>query len=146
VPPQGAIVDPRLTDKVHLYEVPLRDSEGEFILDNIDGQDIMAWITQGPIADRTQEHLGASDQGIAMYRRILDREIRRVEAGLDPMATIRDPARNLRIDLPNERKKHHNSDGLRSWMMRTHAAWSPILDDLIDLFEPGKPGPVRLAG
>ena len=146
VPPQGTAVDPKLTGNVHLYEVPLRDSEGGFILDNIDGQDIMAWITQGPIADRTQEHLGASDQGIALYRRVLEREIRNVEAGLDPMVTIRDPVKNRRIDLPNERKKHHNSDGLRSWMMRTHAAYSPILDDLIDLFEPSKPGPVRLAG
>ena len=78
------------------------------------------------------------DQGIALYRRVLEREIRNVEAGRDPMATIRDPAKNRRIDLPNERKKHHNSDGLRSWMMRTHAAYSPILDDLIELFEPQK--------
>jgi hypothetical protein len=29
---------------------------------------MMAWITQGPIADRTQEHLGASDKGVALYR------------------------------------------------------------------------------
>jgi 5,5'-dehydrodivanillate O-demethylase len=144
VPPRGVKVDPRLTEKVHLYEVPFRDGAGEFILDNVESQDIMAWITQGPIADRTMEHLGASDQGIVMYRRMLDREIRKVAAGLDPMATIRDPAKNHRIDLPNERKKHHNSEGLRSWMMRTHAAYSPILDDLIDLFEPN--GPVRVAG
>jgi 5,5'-dehydrodivanillate O-demethylase len=146
VPPAGAAVDPRLTEKVHLYDVPFLDSAGEFILDNVESQDIMAWVTQGPIADRTLEHLGASDQGIAMYRRVLDREISKVEQGLDPMATLRDPAKNHRIDLPNERKKHHNSEGLRSWMMRTHAAYSPILDDLIDLFEPKKPGPVRLAG
>jgi 5,5'-dehydrodivanillate O-demethylase oxygenase subunit len=146
VPPKGATVDPRLTAKVHLYDVPFRHRDGEFILDNIEGQDIMAWITQGPIADRTQENLGASDHGIAMYRRVLQREIRRVEDGLDPMATIRAPEINQRIDLPNERKKHHNSEGLRSWMMRTHAAYSPILEDLIALFEPEKPGPARLAG
>jgi 5,5'-dehydrodivanillate O-demethylase len=146
VPPKGASVEPRLTEKVHLYEVPFRDSTGEFILDNVESQDIMAWITQGPIADRTQEHLGASDQGIVMYRRMLDREIRKVAAGRDPMATVRDQAKNHRIDLPNERKKHHNSDGLRSWMMRTHAAYSPILDDLINLFEPTGEAPVRLAG
>jgi 5,5'-dehydrodivanillate O-demethylase len=146
VPPKGTAVDPRLTGTVHLYEVPLRDSAGEFILDNIEGQDIMSWVTQGPIADRTQENLGSSDQGVALYRRVLQREIKKVEEGLDPMATIRDPARNQRIELPNERKKHHNSEGLRSWMMRTHAAYSPILDDLIELFEPKKPGPVRLAG
>jgi 5,5'-dehydrodivanillate O-demethylase oxygenase subunit len=81
-----------------------------------------------------------------MYRRVLRREIKKVEEGLDPMATIRDEAKNTRIDLPNERKKHHNSEGLRSWMMRTHAAYSPILDDLVELFEPNKPRPIRLAG
>jgi 5,5'-dehydrodivanillate O-demethylase oxygenase subunit len=146
VPPDGATIDPKLTADMHLYEVPFRDSAGEFILDNIESQDIMAWITQGPIADRTRENLGSSDQGIAFYRRILRREIAKVEEGLDPIATIRDAAKNHRIDLPNERKKHHNSDGLRSWMMRTHAAYSPILDDLIDLFEPGKQEPGRRAG
>jgi 5,5'-dehydrodivanillate O-demethylase len=146
VPPKGADVDPKLTEKVHLYDVPFRDENGEFILDNVDGQDMMAWITQGPIVDRTLENLGSSDQGVAMYRRVLRREIKKVEEGLDPMATIRDPAKNVRIDLPNERKKHHNSEGLRSWMMRTHAAYSPILDDLVALFEPDTPGPMRLVG
>jgi 5,5'-dehydrodivanillate O-demethylase len=146
VPPKGKAIDPKLTDKMHLYDVPYRDENGEFILDNVDGQDMMAWITQGAITDRTRENLGSSDQGIAMYRRVLRREIKKVEEGLDPMATIRDPEKNHRIDLPNERKKHHNSEGLRSWMMRTHAAYSPIVDDLIDLFEGSKPGPVRLAG
>lgn len=146
VPPKDAKVDPKLVEKVHLYEVPFKDKDGEFILDNVESQDIMAWVTQGPIADRTLEHLGASDQGIAMYRRVLRREIKKVEEGLDPMATIRDETKNQWIDLPNERKKHHNSEGLRSWMMRTHAAYSPILDDLVALFEATKPGPIRLAG
>ena len=79
-------------------------------------------VTQGPIADRTKEQLGASDNGIALYRRVLRREIKKVEEGVDPMFTFRDPAKNARIDLPNERKKHHNSEGARSWIMRTHAA------------------------
>ena len=105
---------------------------------------MMAWITQGEIADRTNENLGASDQGIAIYRRVLRREIKKVEEGQDPIAVIRDPSRNERLDLPNERKKHHNSDGFESWLMRTHAAYSPIAQDLIKIFEPHKKGPVRL--
>ena len=120
------------------------DEKGEFILDNIDGQDMMAWISQGAIADRTQENLGASDNGIALYRRVLRREIKKVEEGLDPMFTFRDPAKNVRIDLPNERKKHHNSEGMRSWIMRTHAAYSPIAEDVIRIFEGHKPAPQPL--
>jgi hypothetical protein len=71
VPPKGVEVRKELFDKVYVYDVPYRDKDGEFIVDNIDGQDMMAWITQGPIADRTLENLGASDNGIALYRRVL---------------------------------------------------------------------------
>jgi 5,5'-dehydrodivanillate O-demethylase len=143
VPPTDAKVSSDLLDKVHVYDVPLKDKDGEYILDNIDGQDMMVWCTQGPIADRTKENLGASDNGIALYRRVLRREIKKVEEGLDPMFTFRDAATNSRIDLPNERKKHHNSDGMRSWIMRTHAAYSPIAEDVIAMFEGHKPAPLR---
>ncbi|MGH6740955.1 MAG: hypothetical protein ACREDY_18360, partial [Bradyrhizobium sp.] len=144
MPPEGAKVRPELLDKVHVYDVPLKGPDGEYIQDNIDGQDMMVWCTQGAIADRTRENLGASDNGIALYRRVLRREIKKVEEGLDPMFTFRDAAKNSRIDLPNERKKHHNSEGARSWIMRTHAAYSPIADDVIRMYESVKPAPARL--
>lgn len=145
MPPESGTVPRHLLEKIYTYEVPWKDEKGEFIMDNVDGQDMMAWITQGPIADRTREKLGASDQGIAIYRRILRREIQKVQEGLDPIAIIRDEARNEWIDLPNERKKHHNSDGLRSWIMRTHMAYSPIAEDIIQIFEPNRKGPELLA-
>ena len=136
VPPQGVAVPQHLLDKVHTYEVPYLDDQGEFIVDNVDGQDMMAWVSQGPIADRTQENLGATDKGVVMYRRMLKREMEKVQAGMDPMGLVRDSNRNQRIDLPNEKKKHHNSDGFTSFMMRTHAKYSPIANDLSKLFEP----------
>ena len=136
VPPQGVEVPKHLLDKVHTYEVPFMDDKGEFIVDNVDGQDMMAWISQGAIADRSLENLGATDKGIVMYRRMLKREMQKVQAGIDPMGIVRDSARNERIDLPNEKKKHHNSDGFTSFMMRTHAKYSPIANDLSKLFEP----------
>lgn len=136
VPPKGVEVPPHLLEKVHTYEVPYLDEQGEFIVDNVDGQDMMAWISQGPIADRTQENLGATDKGVVMYRRMLKREMDKVQAGIDPMGLVRDSRRNERIDLPNEKKKHHNSDGFTSFMMRTHAKYSPIANELSQLFEP----------
>jgi 5,5'-dehydrodivanillate O-demethylase oxygenase subunit len=144
VPPKDADVPKHLLDKVHVYNVPWQDEHREFILDNIDGQDMMAWITQGPIANRTNEHLGASDQGVVLYRQVLQREIQKVERGQDPIAVLRDANHNRQIDLPNERKKHHNSDGFASWLLRTHAAYSPIAQDLIGIFEKDKKQPVRL--
>lgn len=146
MPPKGVDVPAHLFEKIHTYTVPWQDENGDFILDNVDGQDMMAWITQGPIADRTREKLGSSDQGIAIYRRMLRREIQKVQEGLDPIAIMRDPTKNVSVDLPNERKKHHNSDGFRSWIMRTHAAYSPIAEDVIQVFEPARKGPTRLAG
>jgi len=136
VPPNGVEVPKHLLEKVHTYEVPFVDEQGEFIVDNVDGQDMMAWISQGPIADRSLENLGSTDKGIVMYRRMLKREMQKVQAGIDPMGMVRDSSRNERIDLPNEKKKHHNSDGFTSFMMRTHAKYSPIANDLSKLFEP----------
>ena len=101
---------------------------------------------KAPIADRTKENLGASDNGIALYRRVLRREIKKVEEGNDPMFTFRDQARNSRIDLPNEGKKHHNSEGARSWIMRIHAAYSPIAEDVIRMYEAREAGAAAAAG
>lgn len=135
VPPRQAEVPQRLLDRVHVYDVPFQDENGDFIVDNIDGQDMMAWISQGAIADRTLENLCSSDKGVAIYRRLLKREIKRMHEGKDPLGVVRDEQRNRRIDLPNERKKHHNSDGFAAFMLRTHAKYSPIADDLVRIFE-----------
>lgn len=135
LPPKGVTVPEDLTSRVHTYDVPVKDAEGEFIVETVDGQDMMAWITQGPVADRTRENLGSSDQGLAIYRRMLRRELKKMEQGEDPIGVVRDAKVNERIDLPNERKKHHNSDGFASFMLRTHARYSPIADDLVRIFE-----------
>lgn len=140
VPPDPSRVPQHLFDKVHVYDVPFLDANGEYLVDTIDNQDMMAWATQGTIADRSLENLGSTDQGIAIYRRMLRRELKKVEEGLDPMGTLRDPAVKV-VDLPNEKKKRHFSDGFRSWLMRTHARYSPIANELVEVFEP----PVREA-
>ena len=51
----------------------------------------MAWETQGPIANRTTEHLSYSDRGLVLYRRLLKENIERVQQGLDPFGLVRDP-------------------------------------------------------
>ncbi len=135
LPPAGALVPAHLRAKVYTYDVPYRDAQGEFIMDNIDGQDMMAWVTQGAVADRSRENLGASDKGVAMYRRVLKREMKKVQDGQDPMGVLRDPTRSGRIDLPTETKKHHNSDGFAAFMLRTHAKYAPIAAELVHVYE-----------
>ena len=49
--------------------------------DRISAQDYAAARGQGVIHDRSKEHLGASDAGVALIRRILFREIDAIRAG-----------------------------------------------------------------
>jgi 5,5'-dehydrodivanillate O-demethylase len=62
-------------------------------------QDRMALENQGPICDRSTEHLGGSDRAVVMYRTLLRNSIDAVAEGKDPMGIIRDPARNPVINF-----------------------------------------------
>ena len=65
----------------------------------VTAQDAMAWETQGGLTDRSREHLGVSDRGVAILRRLLKQQIKVVRDGGDPMGVIRDPEKNRVIDL-----------------------------------------------
>lgn len=71
------------------------DEYGRVFADNIVRQDEMAWVGQGPITDRTVEHLATSDKGILLYRKLLLENIEKVERGEEPMAVIRDLEENF---------------------------------------------------
>jgi len=64
----------------------------------VQAQDHMAWETQGPISDRTDERLGTADGGIVMLREMMFQEIEKVQKGLDPKGVIRDRAQDKMID------------------------------------------------
>jgi 5,5'-dehydrodivanillate O-demethylase oxygenase subunit len=95
-----------------VYDYPFRTENGQLIVDTINGQDMMAWITQGEISDRTTERLGSSDKGIILYRNLLLEQIDKVGRGVDPMAVIRDPARNTpMITIQRERQLNQRDTG-----------------------------------
>lgn len=84
----------------YTYEFDPPGDADDFDLDSFYKQDRMAWETQGIVADRTREVLGASDRGIVLFRRILAEQIERVEQGEDPtVAVVADPNRNNIIDF-----------------------------------------------
>jgi 5,5'-dehydrodivanillate O-demethylase len=85
---------------VPMYHYPNLTPTGEYATEWVLQQDMMAWVTQGRIADRTVEHLGASDRGIMLYRKVLDEMISRVAAGEDPLGVFRDPEHDGQIDIP----------------------------------------------
>jgi 5,5'-dehydrodivanillate O-demethylase len=70
--------------------VGTRNEAGDFHMEDFTSQDHMAWETQGPMADRAKEHLGESDRGIILFRKLLRDQIRAVETGDDPLGTNMD--------------------------------------------------------
>jgi 5,5'-dehydrodivanillate O-demethylase len=89
--PPGAPVPWRFT--------ALKTGPREYKMDMVPAQDSMAWETQGAIADRTQERLGAGDEGIIMLRKLLREQIDIVCRGGEPMGLIREPENNRIIEL-----------------------------------------------
>lgn len=74
-------------------------ADGEYAMDTFFSHDKMAWETQGGITDRSKEHLGASDRGILLFRKMLKEQIDIVRQGGEPRGLVRDPEKNVCIDL-----------------------------------------------
>lgn len=79
--------------------VPYKNEAGEFSMTTFPSQDAMAWETEGPIFDRSEEHLGTSDQGIVKFRKMLREQIKIVQQGGEPIALVRDPEKNRIIEF-----------------------------------------------
>ena len=93
--------EPYVQQSIPTWYGPIRHPDtGDWITSHVMNQDFVAWIGQGAISDRTQEHLGRSDKGVGMIRRQYQRDLQHIEQGIDPKAIIRDPARNVAIPLP----------------------------------------------
>ena len=68
-------------------------------MESFASQDGMAWETQGEIPDRTREHLGASDRGVVLLRRMLFDQLEAIQQGHDPIGVVRDPDQNRMIEF-----------------------------------------------
>ena len=121
---------------------PVKDElTGRWITSHVMNQDFVAWVGQGAVADRTKEHLGASDRGvIAIRKRFLD-DLERIERGEDPKAIVRDPAQNVRINLPIPVRRLVEQGLTRAQMLAHPQAHSFKRY----IFQVGQPEKVRLA-
>lgn len=138
-PPEGKGFT-QADDEVPVHEVPYANPDGTFRLQAFEAQDMMAWITQGQIADRTTEHLGTSDRGIILFRRMVQREIAAVEKGEDPIGTIRDPSvANSVIELPQERDVYfRNGESVALDILRQPGIeFSPIRREVVAMYDDG---------
>jgi 5,5'-dehydrodivanillate O-demethylase len=94
-------LDPFSQEKIPYWYGPIRDEQtGRWITSHVMNQDFVAWVGQGTVADRTQEHLGESDRGVILMRRRLLEEAQVVADGGQPKGLIHDQARNERVTLP----------------------------------------------
>ncbi len=105
------------------------DAEGNHIVDYIEGQDVMAWVTQGAIADRTVEHITKSDVGVVTLRRMFRESMDAVAEGRDPVAVMREPHESIK--LPLERSKFgRGAEFAVQWIERGSMRYSPQADAL----------------
>jgi 5,5'-dehydrodivanillate O-demethylase len=111
------------------YEYQWIDANGRHIVDYIEGQDVMAWVTQGPVADRVNEKITKSDLGVIACRRMFREQIETVRAGRDPIAVVREP--HDVIKLPLERSKFgRGAQFAIDWINDGSMRYSPIAEEL----------------
>lgn len=135
-------------------EIPLRDANEEYILDYVLGQDMVAWYGQGQVTDRTQEHLGVSDECLVAYRKLLREQIDLVMEGGEPINVFRDPGQNVHLQppVPSQRELrgglatgpgggqfyranyHKVSDGGWTYLDDDVERYAPDRDVLIELY------------
>jgi 5,5'-dehydrodivanillate O-demethylase oxygenase subunit len=147
--------EPYVQQRIPTWHGPVRDlATGRWITSHVMNQDFLAWVGQGVIADRTQEHLGQSDRGVLMLRKRFLNDLEAVARGEDPKAIIRDPEVNQCVPLPlAEIKRKVLSEGLTWKQLAEHfasiaAAGGPALGHLLNKgyhLQAGQPEEVRRA-
>jgi 5,5'-dehydrodivanillate O-demethylase len=135
--------EPYAQAEVPSWRSPIRDPRtGRWITSHVINQDIVAWVGQGTIADRTQENLGASDRGVAMLRRRFLDDLDAIARGEDPKGILRDAGAAQCVALPIAGRKLF-SEGLALEELARHPILARHLADFP--FHCGQPEAVRRA-
>ncbi len=135
--------EPYVQPRIPCWTAPVKDADsGRWITNHVINQDIVAWVGQGRVTDRTQENLGASDRGVALLRRQLFKDMEAVQAGRDPKGVLRDRARNHKVMLPSDSRDFF-LHGLPLADYQRHPKWNKLLNHFI--FHAGQPTAVTQA-
>jgi 5,5'-dehydrodivanillate O-demethylase oxygenase subunit len=132
--------EPYVQQRVPTWVSPIKDANGRWISSHVINQDIIAWVGQGTIADRTKENLRSSDIGVALMRKRFFYEIEAMAAGREPAGIIRSANAAQCIALPNMAREI-NTEGLAIENMRK----DPLLGQRLKEFRHhyGQPAEVR---
>jgi 5,5'-dehydrodivanillate O-demethylase oxygenase subunit len=134
--------EPYRQGAVPAWVSPIKDEKGSWISSHVINQDIMAWVGQGRIADRSKENLGASDLGIVMIRKRLFDDLDAVAQGRDPKAIIRNADVARTVALPYFQKR----ESVEGLTLEEHEQY-PLLKARLKAFRHcyGQPPQVRRA-
>lgn len=136
--------EPYVQARIPAWHGPVRDPQtGRWLSEHIMNQDFVAWVGQGAIADRTQEHLGSSDRGVILLRQRFFDDLDRIARGEDPKAIIRDPACNKVVPLPVAERRFH-TEGLPLEEILRHPLFGKQISEGFP-FQAGQPEEVRRA-
>ena len=123
---------------VPYYEIPLKDEQGEFVVDSPENMRMALWCSQGEIADRSKENLGPADNGLVLYRQLLRQQVSIVEDGGDPINVFRDPSENVSIRVPTGEPVGPTvaSDASEVGGFAEHIErYSPVIDQVVALYK-----------
>ena len=135
---------PYKQERIPYWYGPIKEPEtGRWITTHVMNQDFVAWVGQGEIADRTQEHLGESDRGIIMIRRRFMDDIKAIQRGEEPKAVYRDPAQNDCIDLPIANKEKYKTGITREEFLAQARQSAALFIPPGYIFQQGQPDAVR---
>ena len=134
--------EPYVQERIPAWTSPIKDADGRWITSHIINQDIVAWVGQGTIADRTRENLRTSDTGVTMMRQRLFADLEAIAQGKDPRGIIRDPDAARHVELP-PMMRELNTEGVTLAQYQAHPVFSRRLKGFA--FHPGQPVEVRRA-
>ena len=124
------------------WVAPIKDADGNWIRSHVINQDIIAWVGQGRIADRTKENPGMSDRGVMMMRQWFLRDIDAIKHGKDPSGLIRDPALNQAVELPGQNRQANIEGPTLEELMANRFTRASLMDFA---FLAGQPPEIRRA-
>lgn len=99
--------EPYRQESVPVWQSPIVDANGRWIDSHVVNQDIIGWVGQGRIADRTRENLRSSDIGIVEMRKRFFADMDKVAKGEDPSGIIRDSEAAKCVELPDVMRKYN---------------------------------------
>jgi 5,5'-dehydrodivanillate O-demethylase len=136
--------EPYVQDRIPAWHGPVSEPDtGRWISSHIMNQDFVAWVGQGRVADRTEEHLATSDRGVLMLRKRFLCDLEVVAQGGDPKATIRDPRVNECVPLPIAERKMLTEGLTREELLRHPLLGRQLTEGYP--FQAGQPEAVREA-